>query len=119
MSAPVAWNQTWDVGVWTGEAIGVSIGPSNPNARLTMAGFEVSRVIRRSWAEGDSRPILEYVFEAAPLFLVTRPQTVYGGGFSPLGVRWKLRRPRQIPALSAVERRRYVHSQRCTTWPDC
>lgn len=88
MSRPFAWNQTWDVGVWTREAIGVSIGPSNSNARLTMAGFEVSRVIQRSWTEGTVRPALQYVFEATPLFLVTRPQTVYGCGFSPLGVRW-------------------------------
>jgi hypothetical protein len=73
MSASVAWNQTWDVGVWAGEAVGVTIGPSDPNARLTMAGFEVSRAMRRSWTEGDRRSTLEYVFEATPLFVVTRP----------------------------------------------
>jgi Lipid A 3-O-deacylase (PagL) len=77
----------WDVGLWTGEALGVPMGPSDANAQLTMAGFHLSRVIRESSRESFFAPTLEYVVEGQPLFLVTRPQTVYGGGFSPLGLR--------------------------------
>ena len=81
--------RVWDFGVWAGEAFGVGIEASDPNARLTMAGFQVSRVINRA-ADGHAR--LEYVFEVMPLFVVTRPQTVYGGGLSPVGLKWDFAR---------------------------
>lgn len=84
--------KVWDLSLWTGEGMGVAIGSSSGSVRIAMAGFSVSRVVRGAWTEGYGGRTLEYVFEAQPLFLVTSPQTVYGGGFSPVGLRWSFAR---------------------------
>lgn len=53
-----------------------------------MAGFHVGRVVYEYARPGMGKRTLEYTFEAQPFFLVTRRQSAFGGGFSPVGVRW-------------------------------
>jgi len=89
---PVPKGETWDFGVWTGEAFGVPLGSSSGTAQLTMAGLHAGRVIKRFSGDSGTNGVLEYTFEVQPLFLVTRPQTAYGGGISPVGLKWDLRR---------------------------
>ncbi len=77
--------RVWDLGLWAGEAFGVAMGASSSDVRLTMAGFQIDRVIRHA---ADGRARWEYLVEAEPLFVTIRPQTVWGGGFSPFGLKW-------------------------------
>src|SRR5579862_9570311 len=87
-STSSAWkgsNQVWDFGVWASEAFGSTAYQSFGSAAGTMFGFHASRLIH----EGATRT-LEYDVEVQPLLLVTRPQRAYGGGFSPIGIKWNL-----------------------------
>lgn len=80
--------QEWDFGVWGAEAIGKTAGEGFGATRITMAGFHAGRVIRRSSADSGIRRTWEYTFALQPLFLVTRAQRAYGGGFAPVGLKW-------------------------------
>jgi hypothetical protein len=94
---PLADNQLWEFGVWGGEAIGGTAEPSTGVTQITMAGFHMARVIYDATKAGHTGT-LEYTVELQPLFLITSHKTAYGGGFSPLGVKWNFApRPRYRP----------------------
>jgi hypothetical protein len=81
-------DQLWEFGVWGGESFGKTIGQAFGETQITMAGFHAGRVIHESSASRGHKRTLEYTVELQPLLLVTRPQSVYGGGFSPIGLKW-------------------------------
>jgi hypothetical protein len=87
-SSPFVVNHVWEIGVWGGEAFGKSEGQAFGETHLSMAGFHAGRVIHQSEPTSGYRRSLEYVVELQPLFVVTRAQTAYGGGFSPIGLKW-------------------------------
>lgn len=78
----------WEFGIWGGEAFGKATGQAFGESQLTMAGFHAGRVIHESALGSGYRRNLEYTIELQPLFLVRRPQSAYGGGFSPVGLKW-------------------------------
>lgn len=80
--------EVWDFGVWGAEAIGKTADEGFGATRITMAGFHAGRVIHRSSPDSGLRRTWEYTFEVQPLFLVTRAQRAYGGGFAPVGLKW-------------------------------
>jgi hypothetical protein len=84
---PLADNQLWEFGLWGGEAIGKAAGEGFGATRITMAGFHAGRVIEEYPSAGGKRT-LEYTIELQPLFLVTKRRQTYGGGFSPVGLKW-------------------------------
>ncbi|MGB8885385.1 MAG: acyloxyacyl hydrolase [Candidatus Korobacteraceae bacterium] len=83
---PLADNQLWEFGVWGAEAMGKQESEGFGETQITMAGFQISRVVYERRMETGKRT-LEYTFEAQPLFLVTRRKAAYGGGFSPVGLK--------------------------------
>ncbi|HKD84779.1 MAG TPA: acyloxyacyl hydrolase [Terriglobales bacterium] len=85
---PLADNQLWEFGFWGGEALGQAGGGRFGDTHITMAGFHAGRVIHEFHGLPGHRKTLEYTIELQPLFLVTSPQKAYGGGFSPIGVKW-------------------------------
>jgi hypothetical protein len=87
-SSPFVSDRVWELGVWGGEAFGKSDGQAFGETHLSMAGFHAGRVIHQSEPASGYRRSLEYVVELQPLFLVTRTQAAYGGGFSPIGLTW-------------------------------
>ena len=78
----------WELGVWAGQAVGGGANQAFGNALITMAGFHASRVVYESPLGSSHRHSLEYTIELQPLFLTTQPRVVYGGGFSPIGLKW-------------------------------
>ena len=78
-------DNNWDVSIWGGEAFGKAAGEAFGETQITMAGFRAERVI---YEAPNHRKSLQYTFGVQPLFLVTRTQTAYGGGFSPVGLKW-------------------------------
>ena len=84
-SLPLNQTGSWEFGIWAGEA-GGEVKITSAQALITMAGFHVGRVIARPWEGG--RGTLEYTVDVMPLMLTIKPKTVYGGGFSPFGLKW-------------------------------
>jgi hypothetical protein len=87
-SFPPADAQLWEFGVWGAEALGMYSGQTFGESQMSMAGLHVGRVIYERRSKNQGTRTLEYAIEIQPLFLVTRPQHVYGGGFSPVGLKW-------------------------------
>ncbi len=81
-------DELWEFGLWGGEAFGKTLGQAFGETQITMAGFHAGRVVHESALGSGHRRNLEYTIEVQPLFLVMRPQSAYGGGFSPVGLKW-------------------------------
>jgi len=81
-------DHVWDIGVWGAEAVGKSAGQGFGGTRITMAGIHVGRLFHRASPGSGLRRTWEYTFELQPLFLQTRSQRAYGGGFAPVGLKW-------------------------------
>jgi hypothetical protein len=87
-SSPFTDDPLWEFGVWGGEAFGKTLGQAFGETQITMAGFHIGRVIHEYGGPLGNSHSLEYTVDLEPLFLVTRPQTVYGGGLAPIGLKW-------------------------------
>ena len=87
-NSPFGTDQLWEFGVWGGEAFGKEEGQAFGETQLTLAGFDAARVIGESSLNSGKRRSLEYVIELYPAFFVTRTHPAYGGGFSPIGLKW-------------------------------
>lgn len=81
-------SQLWEFGIWGSEAVGKALGHDFGNTLLTQAGFHAGRVVYESAETANGKRTIEYTIDIQPLFLVTRPQRAYGGGFSPVGLKW-------------------------------
>lgn len=88
---PLSQAGTWDLSLWSSEAVGRSAGSSFGDYRISMAGFRVGRVLHGPLGPGPLGGSLEYTFEIMPVFVATQPHVARGGGVSPLGLRWNLR----------------------------
>jgi hypothetical protein len=85
---PMADRQLWEFGLWGAEAMGKVDGEAFGVTHISMAGLHAGRVIYEARSAEGTMRALEYVVEVQPLFLVTRRQSTYGGGLSPLGLKW-------------------------------
>ncbi|HXW91217.1 MAG TPA: acyloxyacyl hydrolase [Terriglobales bacterium] len=73
--------------IWTGGGHSVAGGTSHTSVWNT--GLRYGWVLTRPHGPGILQGRFEYVLDATPLFLVwQRYNTAYGGGFSPLGLKW-------------------------------
>jgi lipid A 3-O-deacylase len=73
--------------VWTGGGPSVPGGTSNTS--VWNAGVRFGWILTRPHGPGFLNGRFEYVLDATPVFMVFQPRgTVYGGGFSPLGLKW-------------------------------
>jgi Lipid A 3-O-deacylase (PagL) len=81
-------DQLWEFGGWSGEAVGKAGGEGFGRTLITMAGFEAGRIVYRAPSAPGHESSLVYMVQMQLLFLVTRRQGAYGGGFSPVGLKW-------------------------------
>jgi len=73
--------------VWTGGGHSVAGGTSH--TAVWNAGLRYGRVLTRPHGPGFLNGRFEYVLDATPLFILWQKyNTAYGGGFSPLGLKW-------------------------------
>jgi len=76
-----------EIQIWTGGGHSVPGGTANTN--VWNAGARYGRILTRPHGPGFLKGRFEYVLDATPLFLIwQKNQTAYGGGFSPLGLKW-------------------------------
>jgi hypothetical protein len=88
---------TWDLSVWANEAVGNSAYGDVGDAYVSMAGFRTGYVFARPDLHGRPRGALEYFFDVIPVFILTKPKVIYGGGISPVGFRWNFLGSRRQP----------------------
>jgi lipid A 3-O-deacylase len=89
----VAWAQTRpedggrEFQVWTGGGHSVPGGTSDTG--VWNVGVRYGFILTRPHGPGFLNGRFEYVLDAVPVFMVfQRYNTAYGGGFSPLGLKW-------------------------------
>jgi hypothetical protein len=93
--SPLNETGTWDLSVWVNEAIGNSAYGDVGDGLVSMAGFRTGYVFARPAIHGPMRGTLEYFFVGIPVFVLTKPQAIYGGGISPVGLKWNFENRRQ------------------------
>ena len=81
--------------MWAREAAGNSAYGDVGDAYVSMAGFRTGYVFARPVENGAFRGTLEYFFDIIPVFILTKPQVIYGGGLSPVGFKWNFTRRHQ------------------------
>lgn len=81
-------SQKWDLSVWLTGSTGEELTNSFREAQLWSAGFYLGRVLTPEIGRGWRRGTFEYGFNVVPLFVQSRPQLIYGGGFEPIILRW-------------------------------
>jgi len=72
---------------WTGGGHSVAGGTSNTS--VWNAGLRYGWILSRPHGPGFLKGRFEYVLDATPVFVIwQRFNSAYGGGFSPLGLKW-------------------------------
>lgn len=90
----------WDMGVWASGAAGREGSGSFWDARIWSVGVKVLHVIAGEIGPTRVRGRLEYGFDLVPAFVPSKPQRIFGGGFEPIVLRYKLDKPgRFVPYL--------------------
>jgi hypothetical protein len=85
---PTGQKGTWDLSVWAAAATGEETNNSFAQAQIWSAGFFAGKVLTGEFGHGWHRASLEWGFTLTPVFVQTRTQTVYGGGFEPVVFRF-------------------------------
>jgi hypothetical protein len=85
---PPAQKGTWDISVWMAGATGEENTDSFAEARIWSGGVFVGKVLTGGIGGGRWRGNLEYGVNLIPLFVTSGNQTVRGGGFDPVVLRW-------------------------------
>ena len=88
-----------EVQLWTGGGHSVPGGTSKTG--VWNAGLRFGWILTRPHGPGFLKGRFEYALDATPAFLIFQPgNTVYGAGFSPLGLKWNFAtRGRTAPYL--------------------
>src|SRR5712692_9799601 len=84
----VGQNGNWDFSIWVAGATGEETRNSFTQAQIWTAGAFIGKVITSEIGSGWRRGSLEYGFDLIPVFVTSKSQTVHGGGFDPLVLRW-------------------------------
>jgi hypothetical protein len=79
---------TWDISPWIAGATGEELTNSFTEAQLFSAGVFFGRVMTGEFGRGWRRASLELGFDVIPVFVQTGTQTVHGGGFDPVILRF-------------------------------
>jgi hypothetical protein len=87
-SLPEAPQRNWDIGVWVAGATGEESLNSFSEAQILTTGLFIGRVLTGEIGSGWRRGRFEYGFNFVPVFRQLRPQSIYGGGFEPVILRW-------------------------------
>jgi len=85
---PVVEKGTWDFSAWTAVATGEETRNSFTQAQIWTAGFFAGKVLTGEFGRGWRRASFEVGFDLVPVFVQSRTQTVYGGGFDPVVLRF-------------------------------
>lgn len=85
---PTSEKGTWDFGAWAAAATGEETKNSFAQAQIWSAGFFAGKVLTGEFGDGWRRASLEWGFTVIPVFVQTKTQTVYGGGFEPVVLRF-------------------------------
>jgi hypothetical protein len=85
---PQAEHRNWDVSVWAAGATGEENSNSFSEAQILTAGVFIGKQLTGEIGSGWKRGRFEYGFELIPLFRQFRPESIYGGGFEPVVLRW-------------------------------
>src|SRR5215469_17817302 len=76
-----------EVQIWTGG--GHSVPGGTTDTSVWNLGLRYGWIITRPHGPGFLKGRFEYVLDATPVFVVfQKANTAYGGGFSPLGLKW-------------------------------
>jgi hypothetical protein len=98
-SYPLTAIGTWDLSVWAKQEFANSANGDIGDAYVSMAGFRAGYVFGGPAGRGASRGTMEYFFDVIPVFVLTKPQVTYGGGISPIGLKWNFTNGRRHPYL--------------------
>ena len=97
LEVPLSTRGTWDLSVWAREAIGNSANGDVGDEYVSMAGIRTGYVLGQPVENGRWRGSLEYFFDVIPVFVLTKPKVVYGGGLAPIGLKWNFLGNRRRP----------------------
>jgi hypothetical protein len=78
----------WDISVWVAGATGEETRNSFTQAQIWTGGVFLGRVISQDIGHSWWRGSPEYGFDLVPLFVTSKPEKLYGGGFEPVILRW-------------------------------
>src|ERR1700731_2878063 len=81
-------HRDWDISVWAAGATGEEIHNDFSEAQIVTAGVFVGKILTDEVGHGWRRGRFEYGFDLIPVFRQFRPQSLYGGGFEPVVLRW-------------------------------
>jgi Lipid A 3-O-deacylase (PagL) len=81
-------HRNWDVGIRGAGATGEENTNSFSEAQILTGSFFVGKEMTDEIGNGWRRGRLEYGFDVMPLFRQFQPQSIYGGGFEPVILRW-------------------------------
>ena len=84
----VGQNGNWDFSIWIAGATGEETRNSFTQAQIWTAGVFIGKVITSEIGSAWRRGNLEYGFDLIPVFVQSKIETMYGGGFDPLVLRW-------------------------------
>src|SRR3989442_8941387 len=84
----VGQNGNWDFSVWIAGATGEETRNSFTQAQIWTAGAFIGKVITSEIGSAWRRGNLEYGFDLIPVFVQSKIETMYGGGFDPFVLRW-------------------------------
>ena len=85
---PEKQHRNWDIGVWVAGATGEENTNSLSEAQILTGALFVGKELTDEIGSGWKRGRLEYGFDGIPLFRQFQPQSIYGGGFEPVILRW-------------------------------
>ncbi len=80
--------RNWDFAVWAAGATGEENTNSFTEAQILTAGVFVGKELTNEVGSGWRRGRFEYGFSMFPLFRQFRAESIYGGGFEPVILRW-------------------------------
>ena len=86
--SPWEHDQTWDFGVFGTAATGEETKNSFAQAQTWTAGVFAGKTLTDKFGKGWRAATFEYGFSLVPVFVQTRIQTLYGGGFEPVILRF-------------------------------
>jgi hypothetical protein len=80
--------RNWDFAGWAAGATGEENTNSFTEAQILTAGVFVGKELTNEVGSGWMRGRFEYGFSMFPLFRQFRAESIYGGGFEPVILRW-------------------------------
>jgi hypothetical protein len=106
LSEPVFADQgkgTIETSVIAGTSLPVTLFRAHSERRLTMAAFQLGRVMNNELGHGPLAGTFEFVLELSPLAWLHQPENAFGFTTSPLHMRWNFGAPGAHPVRVFAE----------------